>query len=346
MALVVFQASFTSFIAYRFLQGHAVQWNQMVDQNFATNILQDVQSFFARPNAFASLLILVFSVILAYWLSHFVAKIIIMIAQVVAAQSDTTSNDERLFRLRQVETYLSVTVALVRTAIVVVVGYYVWSFLSPGSINSSSNSIAAIGAGTIFVVFAGQTLGILLRDITAGATMIIEKWFNVGDYIKVEPFTDVGGVVERFTLRSTRIRSISGEVIWIHNQQMMAVHVAPRGVRTMAVDVFVHDRVAGERAIEKIINTVPTGATLLARPLRIKYAERWDDDLWRITVVGETPPGREWLIEKYFVNSLKEIDEGKDKKDRLFIHEPLARFADSDADRRFRRAVRVKKESR
>jgi small conductance mechanosensitive channel len=174
--------------------------------------------------------------------------------------------------------------------------------------------------------------------------MIIEKWFNVGDFIKVEPFMDVAGVVERFTLRSTRLRSLSGEVIWMHNQQMMAVHVTPRGVRTMAVDIFVRDRVEGERAIEKIIGTVPTGPTLLARPLRIKYAERWDDELWRITVVGETPPGREWLVEKYFVNALNEIDEGKSKADRIFIHEPMARYADPEADRRFSRAVRVKKD--
>jgi len=316
----------------------------MQEQTIFNEFIRQIQEFFAKPNAFASVLILIVSILIAYWLSHFIAKIIIKFAQVVAAHSDTESNEERQFRLRQVETYLSVTVAMVRAAIVVVFGYVVWTFLNPDSANNSNSSIAAIGAGTIFVVFAGQTLGILLRDITAGATMIIEKWFNVGDYIKVEPFMDVAGVVERFTLRSTRIRRLSGEIVWIHNQQMMAVHVTPRGVRTMAVDVFVRDRVAGERAIEKIINTVPTGATLLARPLRIKYAERWDEDLWRITIVGETPPGREWLIEKYFVNSLKEIDEGKEKKNRIFIHEPLARFADSEADRRFKRAVRVKKE--
>jgi len=307
--------------------------------------VNDAKVFFESPNALASVLILVFSVIIAYWLSRFVAKAIIKVAQRVADRSDTTSNEERLFRLRQVETYLSVTVAAVRVAIVIIIGYLVWLYLMGDNASRTSSSLAAIGAGTIFIVFAGQTLGMVLRDITAGATMIIEKWFNVGDYIKIEPFVDVSGVVERFTLRSTRIRNINGEVTWIHNQQMMAVHVTPRGVRTMAVDVFVHDRVAGERVIEKVIGTVPTGATLLARPLRIKYAERWDDDLWRITIVGETPPGREWLIETFFVNALKQIDEDKKKDDRIFIHEPLARFADTEADRRFKRAVRVKKET-
>lgn len=312
----------------------------MLDQQNFNSAAGEVQRFFVEPNSFRSVLILIVSIIIVYWLSRFVAKGVIKVAQIVAAHSDVESDEERLLRLRQVETYLSVTVAIVRATLVTIVAYTAWRILSPGS----DSSIAAIGAGTIFIVFAGQTLGILLRDITAGATMIIEKWFNVGDFIKVEPFWDVQGVVERFTLRSTRIRSLNGEIIWMHNQQISGVHVTPRGVRTMAVDVFVRDRVAGERAIERLIGTVPTGPTLLARPLRIKYAERWDDELWRITVLGETPPGREWLIEKYFVDAIKELDEGKKHDERIFIHEPIARYADADADQRFKRAVRIKKE--
>jgi hypothetical protein len=305
-------------------------------------ITSDATRFFSQPNAFRSILILIASIIIAYWLSHFIAKIIIKVAQIVAVHSDKESDDERQIRLRQIETYLSVTVAITRVALVTVVAFIAWRVFSPAA---SSSGVAAIGAGTIFIVIAGQTIGPLLRDITAGATMIVEKWFNVGDFIKIEPFWDVSGVVERFTLRSTRIRQLNGEIVWIHNQQITAVHVSPRGVRMMAVDVFVRDRVAGEKEIEHVIGTVPTGPTLLARPLRIKYAERWDDELWRITVVGETPPGREWLIEKYFIDSLKDVDEGKKKSERLFVHEPIARFADPTTDRRFKRAVRVKKDS-
>lgn len=312
----------------------------MDEQNLIDTAFNEIKGFFTQGNPLRSFLILIASIIIAYWLSKILANVIIKAARFVATHSDNSSDDERTLRLRQVETYLSVSIAAMRLAIVVVVGVAVWQLFSPGA----SSSIAAIGAGTFFVVFAGQTLGSLLRDITSGATMIIEKWFNIGDYIKVEPFPDVAGVVERLTLRSTRIRNISGEVVMIHNQHIMAVHVTPRGVRTMAVDIFVKDRSAGEKAIEHIIDTVPTGATLLAQPLRIKYAERWDDELWRITVVGETPPGREWLIEKYFVNALKEIDDGKKKADRLIIHEPIARYADPDADRRFQRAVRIKKD--
>lgn len=309
------------------------------DLNLDT-ILFKTEQFLATPNAYRSVLILVGSLLLAYFLSRFVTRGIIKIAQVVAAHSDTETDDERVIRLRQIETYLSVIVAATRATIVAVVGYIVWDVLS----DSSSSGAAAIGASAFFIVFAGQSFGMIMRDLTTGAAIIIERWFNVGDYIKVEPFIDVSGVVERLTLRSTRLRSLSGEIIWIHNQQIQAVHVTPRGVRTMAVDIFVRDRVEGEKAITQIIDTVPTGTMMMARPLRIKYAERWNDELWRITVVGEMLPGREWLVEKYFVNAIKEIDEDKKRADRLIVHEPIARYADSVADSRFKRAVRVNKD--
>ena len=172
--------------------------------------------------------------------------------------------------------------------------------------------------------------------------MIAEKWYTIGDFVKIEPFIDLSGVVERITLRSTKIRTLSGEVVWVHNQQIQAIHVSPKGVRTMAVDVFVRDRAKGERAIEAIINTIPTGATMLASPLKITYAERWNDELWRISVIGQTLPGREWLIEKNFVQMVEDIDRDvKDPHDRLVVYTPIARFADVEAERKFRRAVRV-----
>lgn len=306
------------------------------------NFINQVEEFFSTPNSYRSILIFLISIIIVYWISHFIAKGIIKIAQVVAVHTDNETDEERFIRFRQIETYLSVTVALVRVGLFCILGFITWAIFKP---EGATSSFAAIGAGTVFVVIAGQTVGILLRDVTAGATMIAEKWFNVGDYIKIEPFGNVAGIVERFTLRSTRLRNLSGEVVWVHNQQIAAVQVTPRGVRTMAVDVFVRDRIKAEKVIQKIINSVPTGDTLLARPLRIKTTERWDDDLWRITIVGETPPGREWLIETYFVHALQEVDEDKKKTERIFIHEPIARYADAEAERRFKRAVRLKKDS-
>jgi Small-conductance mechanosensitive channel len=303
-------------------------------------VVNDVTEFFLEPNAYRSVLILVGCIIVAYMLSKLLADLIIKVAQKVSVRSDTESNEERFIKLRQVETYLSVSIAVVRGVIVAIVAYIAWMLISP----SATSGAAAIGASAFFVVFAGQTLGMILRDVTSGAIMIIEQWFNVGDFIKVEPFINVAGVVERLTLRSTKIRSLSGEIIWVHNQQIQAAHVTPRGIRTIAVDVFVRDKDKGLRAIKELAKAMPISTTMLAQPLKVQKPEEWGGGLWRITVIGQTMPGREWLIENFFVNAIKEVDSTvRNKMNRTFVYEPIAHYADPVADKKFKRAVRAQK---
>ena len=310
-----------------------------------SGFFHEIGELFTTPNAFRSVLILIVALLVAYWLSKFLARGIIHVAQMVAVRSDNESNDLRATRLRQTETYLSIAVAVVRAIVVVVVGYIAWRMLSPfaGS-NSAANGIAAIGAGTVFVVIAGQTVGIVLRDLTTGSIMITEGWYKIGDFIKIEPFGEVAGVVERFTLRSTKLRALNGEVIWVHNQQVMAAHVVPNGVRTIAVDIFVRDKEVGTEMIKKIISAIPKGRTMLAKPLRITATDQWGESRWRITVTGQTAPGREWLIENFFVEAVKDLDEGKKPADKLLALPPMPRNADETANRSFRRAVRVRQE--
>lgn len=305
-------------------------------------VSEEINRFITQPNDYRAVLILVFSIFFAYWVSKFLARAIIFIAQKVAVRGDSETREERVIMYRQVETYLSIAVASVRVIVVAIVAYVTWRILTPqGSANLGGSGAAAIGASAFFIVIAGATIGILLRDITSGATIIIEKWFTIGDFIKVEPFIDMQGVVERMTLRSTKLRSLSGEVIWIHNQQIQAVHVTPRGVRTIAVDIFVKDIEAGEKAIKRVVSAMPTGATMLARPLKMTKPEQWGEGMWRITVIGEMTPGREWLMEQFFVSSIKKIDEDAKKADKLLALDPIARYADPVADKRFRRAIRI-----
>ncbi len=315
----------------------------MLTQESFTTVVDSVTHFFTQPSSYRAVLILIASLALAFWLSSFLAKAIVRLTQFVARKSDNATSEVSQIKLRQIETYLSVTIAIIRAAVVAVVGYLAWDMLTPDS--QSNNAAAAIGASALFVVFAGQTLGILLRDLTSGAVIIIEQWFNVGDHVRIEPFSDVSGVVERLTLRSTKLRSLNGEVIWVHNQQIAAAHVTPRGVRTLAVDVFVRDRERAETEIRRIMASIPTGRVMLARPLRITAVEKWGDDRWRIAIVGQTAPGREWLIERHFVHALESIDdEDTPKKERLLLYPPIARYADPNAERRFKRAVRVVEE--
>ncbi|HEY1085311.1 MAG TPA: mechanosensitive ion channel family protein [Candidatus Saccharimonadales bacterium] len=298
-------------------------------------INQEVQEFFTRPDAYRSVLILVIAVALSYAVSKFLANGIVKLAQIIGTKSDGISNRQRQIRYRQIETYLSIAVAMVRALVVAVTAYVVWRIFSP----NASSSAAAIGASALFIVVAGQTLGPVLRDITAGAAMIAEGWFHVGDYIKIEPFIEMAGVVERFTLRSTKLRSLSGEVIWVHNQQIHAVHVTRNAARTYIVDVFTHEPSIAQAAIQEVIDAVPSNSAMVRNPIKIGEIEKWDK-LWHIVVHAKTAPGREWLIESFFINALKQLDENKQKNERIFAFEPTARYADPRAEKEFKRSIR------
>lgn len=317
----------------------------MTTDDFFMRAGTELTEFFTQANPYRSFLILIASLVISYWLSRFVARFIILIAQKVALRSDTESNSIKAVRLRQVETYLGVTVAIVRVVIVAVVAYICWRVLSPyESSQIGGSGVAAIGASAVFIVVAGQTVGPILRDVTAGATIIIERWFTVGDYVKLEPFWDVTGVVERLTLRSTKIRSLSGEVIWIHNQKIDAAHVTPNGVRTLAVDVLVNDKAEGEELIKRTISKLPTGHMTVAGKLKVVDTIKYTDELWMVTVQGKTVPGREWLIENYFVNQLKKENGRLLKKNRVLEGDPIVRYADPETERRFRRAIRIQQQ--
>ncbi|MFZ2494779.1 MAG: mechanosensitive ion channel family protein [Candidatus Saccharimonadales bacterium] len=306
--------------------------------DIAIVFLNEIKDFLSTPNSMRSLLILLLSILVAYWLSKYISRGIIRLAQFIAVRSDTTTDEDKRVLLRRVETYLSIGIAIVRALIVGIVAFYTWQLLSPG-VNLSA---ATIGASAFFVVIAGATVGMILRDLTAGATMIAERWFHVGDFIRVEPFTDVGGVVERMTLRSTKLRSLNGEVIWLHNQHIQGVKVTPRGLRRLAIDIFANNEKVGRNLIEKVIAAMPVGTLKLATKPEIVACEKWGEKLWHFVVIGETTPGREWLMDTYFLSSLEEVD-ARRKGPTTFVRKPIARYSDERAERSFRRAVRLQK---
>jgi len=301
--------------------------------------LRDIQdaagNYLQEASTLRGVVIIVATFGVAYLLIKVISKFTVGVAQVIAERADKSANEDRFVQWRQTETYLSVAMALVRAVVVALAGYFALQMLFPGQ----KLLPATIGISTFFIIIAGATIGPLLRDLTNGATMILGHWFSVGDFIKVEPFGEVAGVVERVTLRSTRLRNIKGDVIFLHNQHIQGIHVTPRGARTMRMEVFVRNQEKGVERIEEILKTVPQGPTMVVSPLLITEKEEMSKDLWRISVTGQTAPGREWLVEDYMREALQSGD--KDKKDPLIVYGPLVHYADATAEKRFGRAVRM-----
>jgi small-conductance mechanosensitive channel len=299
------------------------------------NIQDSATDYFKEAQTLRGLLIILGTIATAWLLTKFLTRFTIGVAQEIAERADKTANEDRFVRWRQTETYLSVVMALVRALVIALVLYFGLRLLFPGR----PLLPATIGISTFFIIVAGATIGPLLRDLTNGATMILGRWISVGDFVKIEPFGDIAGVVERITLRSTRLRNIKGDVVFVHNQHIMAIHVTPRGARTLRMDIFVRNLEKGLKRVEEVITTLPVSPIMIVSPLTVIEKQEMANNLWRISVTGQTAPGREWLVEDFMSEALKSAD--KDKKEPLIVYGPLVHYADSSAEKRFGRAVRM-----
>ncbi|VVE29391.1 MULTISPECIES: mechanosensitive ion channel family protein [Pandoraea] len=75
--------------------------------------------------------------------------------------------------------------------------------------------VASLGIGGVAVALAVQNV---LSDLFASLAIGLDKPFEVGDFIV---FSDVAGTIERIGLKTTRIRSLSGEEIICGNTELL-----------------------------------------------------------------------------------------------------------------------------
>lgn len=280
-----------------------------------------------------SMLALVVSLTIAFILGRIVADALRRVTVIIGAQADKTKDLNRVNKLRRIETLIVLSIAGLRTLFFLLAFYFWWAYTHP-----SGQSSALIGASAVVAIALSAMLTPVLRDLAYGGVMMAEHWFGVGDYVRIDPFADMEGVVERITLRSTRIRSINGEVMWVSNQNIQAVRLTPKGIRTMAVELLVSNIELGLRLVDEANLRLPNSPLMLVSPLQVMSKQKVGNDLWHITVIGETAPGREWVIEDYAIKIIKEIDE--QHRHHILLHDPITRYADSDAERKFARTIK------
>ena len=298
--------------------------------------MKDVTGIFERiANSylnFESIAAFILFLTIAFVLGRIAAAVLRRVVVAIGRQADKAESLQTVNRLRRYETMLVLSIALIRTFLFLFAIYFWWVFIHP-----NQQPTALIGASALLAILIGGALSPALRDISSGSVMMAEQWYAVGDYVRIEPFAEMQGVVERVTLRSTRIRGLNGEVIWVNNQHIQGVRITPKGIRTLAIELFVTDLDKGQELIDSTNRRLPNGNLLVISPLNIMTSSKAGENLWHITAIAETAPGREWLIEKYAIEVMKEIDEKK--KQKVLATEPVARFADGDAERRFARAI-------
>jgi small-conductance mechanosensitive channel len=222
-------------------------------------------------------------------------------------------------------------VALIRTGIAYA-GFAAAAILTMAELIGGVDRLAALAGASFLLIIAGFAVQRVLTDIIAGFAMFAERWYAVGDTIAV-PALEMQGVVEDVSLRRTKLRTLDGESIHIHNSQIPAVRVLPRGVKELAVELFVSDRERAEQLVAWVSTMLPEGPTTLVRRPWIDGVEELTDSFVRIAVRATTAPGREWLVESFFCDLLKERAEPG-----LIVHGPIVFAVDETAARSFARA--------
>ncbi len=120
--------------------------------------------------------------------------------------------------------------------------------------------LAGLGIGGIALALAVQTV---LADLLASLSIALDKPFGLGDFLGVD---DCQGSVEHIGVKSTRLRSISGEQIIISNGDLLKARVRNYGRLTERRALFLLDvhyetpvatLAAVPRAVREIIEATP-----------------------------------------------------------------------------------------
>jgi small conductance mechanosensitive channel len=191
------------------------------------------------------------------------------------------------------------------------------------------STIAGASFVLILVAFSAQRV---LVDIIAGFSMFTEKWYSIGDTIAI-PTMELQGIVEEVSLRRTKLRSLDGEVINIHNSQIPAVRVLPGGLKEFDVELVASNREAAEVLIEHVSSILPVGPTTFVQRPVIHEVDELAPGLVRLRMRTAVAPGREWLVHGFYNDLLKER---ADK--HLIVHGPIVLTVDERAARSFARA--------
>jgi small conductance mechanosensitive channel len=273
------------------------------------------------------------TIILLFAAAWAVSRLSAIVARSVMAWSDrrhrTPSGDlsAKIVELKRRET----SVAVIRTGIAYI-AFATALVLTAAQVTGGFDRLTAVAGASFILILVGFSAQRMLMDIIAGFNMFVEHWYSVGDTIAI-PMLEVQGIVEDLSLRRTKLRSLDGEVINIHNSQIAAVRVLPGGVKEFDVELVASNREAAELLVEHVGAILPEGPTTFIRRPVIHQVDDLAPGLVRLRMRTAVAPGREWLVHGFYTDLLKER---ADK--HLIVHGPVVLTVDDKVERSFARA--------
>ncbi|MGI9050569.1 MAG: mechanosensitive ion channel family protein [Rubrobacteraceae bacterium] len=200
---------------------------------------------------------------------------------------------EDIARIKRQDTAITLGRNALRYVIFLVVALFVVSLFF-------RSTLATLGGAALLAAVVGFGAQSFLRDIIAGFSIIFEGQYNVGDFIQIHPPQGVGGIVEEFGLRVTKIRALSGEVHYVPNGMIQGVTNYISGQQRFTVEVQLRD----EEAASRVVGALKEASDLYLMPPRLVGREEIDGRV-RLRIRAGVLPSMEWLILENLTGRIK-----------------------------------------
>ena len=196
-----------------------------------------------------------------------------------------------------------------------VIAVVTWTFLALAYFVTGVLVIQRLGVPLTSLVapatVAGVALGFgaqrVVQDVLAGFFIVAERQYGFGDSVRISPLgvtTGVTGVVEEVTLRVTRLRTVSGEVVFVPNGQIVQVTNLSRDWARAVIDIPV-PATADVSAVTTALREVGDNAfsddqlrPLLLDPPSVMGIESMSVDQFVIRMVARTLPGKQFDVSR------------------------------------------------
>ncbi len=240
------------------------------------------------------------------WLDLHLINILVILIGAYVARKFTTRFLSRLIkhtvrhdlfptefdRKKRVQTLDALVGATVRIAIWVIASIMI---ISEIGINTGP-LLASAGILGVALGFGAQSL---IKDFMSGMFIILENQYRVGDVVEL---SNISGVVEHITIRTTVVRDMDGDLHHIPNGTIQVTTNKTMGFAqinekfTVALETDIEE-------LEHVINHVgeqlsahPNFKRHIIEPPHFERIDGYDKDGLVVRVLGKTSPGEQWAI--------------------------------------------------
>lgn len=164
--------------------------------------------------------------------------------------------------------------------------------------------LTGVGVAGLAISLAAQNI---IRDFLNGIFVVMEDHYAVGDVIRAG---DVTGVVERFSLRTTQIRTLDGELAIVPNGTLSGVTNFARNWSRARIDVGVAYETDIPRAMEVMkkvgVSLQEANPEMIIESPEVQGIIEFGDSSITLRCLIRTFPGQQWEVGRQYRLRLKE----------------------------------------